>query len=351
MPTPISRFWRSLESVVGLSAVRAEWGWLLGDELPLVQTAKLLRPTGALATAYPREPGSAFSLLPYRVVHHGEDDYVGVCPDGGESMRLTREQLVLWEVDLRRLAGQLAASISVSAAFEAEVLPFTSRVGAYAVGGTAVPIYLTAALERSQLTSAALGLAALHEPCVLLAPTRRRLAEECHSTFRARRMCFAALDELLLIVEGTGQFVTARPLGQLLAEQRCVVAQGGEVLPASRPDGCYGPRTVVYLGREHICDLTKAEMAFLDLALKEQDIDVHRMMHPKEGVVFKTRYVSDDEQKRNRISQFLSRLGKRLSKAKPPLRIHFSLPRGRDYVVRDDPADAPPPADTSLTRE
>jgi hypothetical protein len=214
--------------VVGVSAVEAEWRRLLGEELPHIRSAGLLRRSGTLARAYPREPGSAFSLLPYQVVEHGHDDYVGVCPDGWGNVLLTREQLLLWELDVRRLATEVAAALSVTAAFEADVLPFTSRLGSYAAGGTLVPVYVTLSLGRSTLTAVARALAVMYEPCVLLAPTRRLLGEDCGRVIRMRRMCFAALDELLQLGRDN-RLIAVRPLGQLLTEQRCVqVDRSGE---------------------------------------------------------------------------------------------------------------------------
>lgn len=235
MTRPIRHFWPALESVVGLSAVKAEWAWLLGGELPWALGAGLLACSGEVAGAYPRQPGVSPSPLPYEVVEHGDDEYVGVCPDGWERVPLTREQLTLWEVDRRRLSGAVAAALSVRAAFEPGVLPFTSRVGFYhrgAGGGgggeAATPVYLTLGLEPCHLAAAALGLAAPRAACVLLAPTRRLATEDCYRTCRAGGVCFAALEELLAVAdEASGRFIATRALGPLLAEQRGRAAGAG----------------------------------------------------------------------------------------------------------------------------
>jgi hypothetical protein len=155
MTRPIRNFWPSLESVVGLSAVQAEWARLLGDELPWAVGTRLLRCSGTRAGYYPRGGDAAPSLLPYEVVEHGEDDYVGVCPDGWETVPLTRGQLLLWELDRMRLAEAVAAALSLPKSFEPDVHPFTSRVGTYGSGGGAVPVYLTIGIERDDLTAAA----------------------------------------------------------------------------------------------------------------------------------------------------------------------------------------------------
>lgn len=128
---------------------------------------------------------------------------------------------------------------------------------------------------------------------------------------------------------------------------------GGDRAAGVRPDGVYPPRTIVYRGREHTCDLTDAEAAFLDRALKGGEVDVHELMRPVDGLAFKERYVAN-QAKRNRISQFLSRLQTRLLAARPPLGVGLSLPRGKDYVARDDPTEPPEPTsvdDSWMTRE
>src|SRR6476469_4308901 len=96
----IRHFWQALESMVGPSAVKAEWARLLKDELHWAAATGLIRCSGTLAGAYPRDPDTSASVEPYRVVSHGPDDNVGVCPDGWGTVRLSREQLLLWEVDL-----------------------------------------------------------------------------------------------------------------------------------------------------------------------------------------------------------------------------------------------------------
>jgi hypothetical protein len=222
----ISKFWPALEAVVGIAAVKVQWAWLLNEELSGALATQLLVCNGSVSRVYPREPGKSPSPLPYDVVEHANGQFVGVCPDGWDTVPLTHEQLLMWELDRQRLSDAVAAALNVSCCFEANVLPFTSRVGTYKTSaGLTVPVYLTIGLERAHLTSAAQRLAALHEPCILLAPTRELLAEECYSTLRARRLCFVALCEIFNAGESGGRFVATRTLTQLLIEQRCLSAE------------------------------------------------------------------------------------------------------------------------------
>lgn len=105
---------------------------------------------------------------------------------------------------------------------------------------------------------------------------------------------------------------------------------------SQRPDGFYPPRTVVWHGQPHECDLTKGQMAFLQLGLHNIEIDVCMLMHQKTGTVWKERYMHSQSQ-RDKISQYLSRLNKQFLAARPPLDIEFSLRRGADFVSRTEP--------------
>lgn len=51
MAKAISLFWPALETVAGQSAVLAEWGWLLKDELRWAVSRGLLVSSGELAGA------------------------------------------------------------------------------------------------------------------------------------------------------------------------------------------------------------------------------------------------------------------------------------------------------------
>lgn len=117
-----------------------------------------------------------------------------------------------------------------------------------------------------------------------------------------------------------------------------------------RPDGFYAPCTIVWRGIEHRCEVTKNEMAFLELGLRQSEIDVNLLMHAKSGLLWNTRYINS-KKNRDTISKFLSRLGSRLSSANPALGISFSLLRGRDYILRTDPVQptTKTPTDTSRT--
>lgn len=105
-------------------------------------------------------------------------------------------------------------------------------------------------------------------------------------------------------------------------------------------DAVVSPRKIIYGGREHACDFTAAETAFLAAYLAVKEIDVHQIMHTGKDPVIKGRYQPVEKQ-RNRVHQFLSRLNTKLADAHVPL--VYSLPRGRDTIVQESP---PSPANS-----
>lgn len=108
-----------------------------------------------------------------------------------------------------------------------------------------------------------------------------------------------------------------------------------QVSPPVRADGAYAPSKVVFLGREHECELSKREMTFINVALKDKDVDIHTLMHPKNGILWKQRYVAK-KHNRDIISKFLSRLNKKLLFARPQLGFTFTLLRNQAYIHRED---------------
>jgi 7-cyano-7-deazaguanine synthase in queuosine biosynthesis len=108
----------------------------------------------------------------------------------------------------------------------------------------------------------------------------------------------------------------------------------------SRPDGLCSHRELVWGGIEHDCELTKKQMNFLAVVIETKETDIARLMHRTKGAVWKEQFL-DTKKKRDKISQFLCRLNARLSEAKPPLGISFSLRRHAQVISRNDPEPAP----------
>lgn len=107
-----------------------------------------------------------------------------------------------------------------------------------------------------------------------------------------------------------------------------------------RPDGVYPPRTIVVRGREYKCDLNKREMAFLGMALRDEEVELGRLIHRGLDAVWKQSF-ANTRTTRNKVTQFLSRLNRKLAAAVPAFPFFFSLPRGRASVTRTGSPDTP----------
>jgi len=106
-------------------------------------------------------------------------------------------------------------------------------------------------------------------------------------------------------------------------------------VPEDRPDGVLPPRTVVVCGCEYQCkaDLKADEMRFLEIALRDEEVELGRLIHRGADALWKETFLNT-RKTRNKVHQFLSRLNKKLADASPQSPFFFSLPRGRSTIVR-----------------
>lgn len=151
----------------------------------------------------------------------------------------------------------------------------------------------------------------------------------------------AAIDSLL---EGRGVPHDATPDGSTVA-----VDSLGTDGPRFRP-----PRTIVFRGVEHDCpSLTRQQIAFLRVAMPNIETRAEDLMHRGTGAVWQQTYTGTQTQ-RDRISQLISRVNRKLSECSPPLGIAFSLRSGENFISRLDPQPAGMahvPADNPLTKD
>jgi hypothetical protein len=175
-----SPFWQAVESVEGLSAVQAEWRHVLATDWTWAKV--LLRPTGEVAAWYPRlderYDDPTWPTRGYDVVCHDEDgdDYVGVCPDGSDNIKLTRAQLAVYALDLETLARWIAAALTlIPDVAEMDGPCRTCRVGTVSgPGQRAVVVYMLIATTPSILHAAVADLCLRHtQPLLVLTPTTR----------------------------------------------------------------------------------------------------------------------------------------------------------------------------------
>lgn len=202
--------WEVLESLPGPAAVEAQWRRFLKQGLDFLRP--LLTPGQERARSYPRLDGPEWAL-PYRVVEHGPDEYVGVCPDSTETVPLKKRDLVVYELNKDMLCQRIAVALELDTAGQLpRWQPPTAYLGAaVARNGRRTPVYLAVPLSSDSFQAAVSRLVnEVNGPFILLAPTRRWLPRAPTTCFRDGR-AFVALSEALVLISG-GRF---RVMGSL----------------------------------------------------------------------------------------------------------------------------------------
>ncbi|GIW80429.1 MAG: hypothetical protein KatS3mg105_2236 [Gemmatales bacterium] len=200
----LKHFWRAVESLPSLAAVKTEWLACLRGEYHLIKP--FLRPRKDLAFSFPHPNGG----LPYQVIEHGRDDLVGVCQETGETITLTRSQLVVYELDQQRLANQVASALGLAAANR--VVAQDGRLfslGAFRPTGHSVAAFLILPSDAIEVTSGAASLISQGlSPFLLLTPTRRFVTAELDLRLRSLGSANLPLRDAL-VVSDDGQWSIA----------------------------------------------------------------------------------------------------------------------------------------------
>jgi len=196
----VERFWQALEHVPDLAAVQAEWRVLLDDEYDLIRP--LLIPT-------PRLAGSIKSAVPGRCCVHDirrfKGEYLAVCPDGCDTVTLTRADIVIHKLDVPAFCRQLAEALGLEAA-PAEALPHVPKVitiGAYVpYSGRRFTACLAVVGEPDEMRQTVEVLAKDGRPFILLAPTRGAFNRACAEGVNRTQSCVIVLAETLGLDDG-----------------------------------------------------------------------------------------------------------------------------------------------------
>uniref|UniRef100_A0A7C4QNR1 Uncharacterized protein n=1 Tax=Schlesneria paludicola TaxID=360056 RepID=A0A7C4QNR1_9PLAN len=195
--TSLKRFWPAVESLPSLAAVEAEWLAHLRGDYHVIKP--FLRPRKDRASSFPRPDGG----LPYQVVEHGRNDLVGVCQETGETITLSRSQLVVYELDQQRLATQVASALGLGAANR--VGAQDGRVfslGSFRPAGQSVAAFLILPSDSTEVTSGAASLISQGlSPFLLLTPTRRFVTAELDLRLRSLGSANLPLVDALVVAD------------------------------------------------------------------------------------------------------------------------------------------------------
>jgi len=212
---PLTRFWLALERLPGLAAVGPYWRWLIGDDFDLI--SPLLTPARELADSFPRRNGLG---EPYRVIHHGPGDIVGVGEEGEEPIRLSEADLIIYRLEPCSLARCVASVFGIDPdCRQVDGLANTYQVGLYRpLAGFDFPVYHTIQLEEREYRSALESLVArTSSPFLLLAPTTRHHRLVSKTLLTNRNAALLPLADTIQL-GGGGRWERSDVADRLLAE-------------------------------------------------------------------------------------------------------------------------------------
>ncbi len=217
--TTLKRWWRSLESVIGLAEVTRAWEKLLGPEYEPM--AGFLRPSGALAQSVPC-PAEHDCGCAHYVVEHSPDHAVAVCqcePQRCDTFPVAKSDRVIFEVNQSLLGTALASALGIEPEFEKLRDSYmTFRLGTYSpLAGYEFPVFLCIQFDPYELQMAmATLIATLDSPIIVLVPTRDLVNPTVMDMVNRRGCCLLALENFINI-EG-GMLIAHPPLETLLSK-------------------------------------------------------------------------------------------------------------------------------------
>jgi len=232
--SPLKQLWRALEQIPGARAAMIEWQNRLGADLDRVRS--LLIPTDRHAEILPvaNDPYAS-----YRVVRHGDDDIVGVHDGTGETIMLSKKEVLIYRLDHHRLLQGIAVVLGLKLAVEPlEGVSNAYRAGTYRpFAGYAFPAFLVLPLESRDLQAAVECVVSRNpSPFILLTPTGDCLRPACESLLREQKGCSLALSDTIDL-DQRGQWVPSASAQQRLAAflNEIVPQSGGTNQPAFFP--------------------------------------------------------------------------------------------------------------------
>ena len=192
----LKNIWPLLESHSIAARCRRDWQRLIGPEFKLWQDY-LFQPRQALASSYlcsvPKNVGTV-----HRVIHHGGDDYVGVCPAGCPTETLARADIIIYEFHCRKFHEILAREWDIDYRGEPLAdLHNTFMLGTHiARNDRHIPVFITYQGQAEDFLNVAVRLS--HDQgrrFILVSPTRRLFSPACAQILEKSESIFVALAE------------------------------------------------------------------------------------------------------------------------------------------------------------
>lgn len=191
------RLWKCIERLPGLSAPGPGWCALLGEDLYLI--TQYLRPTDRLAQTIP----CAQACTPgcrRRVVCHGPDDCVAICPEGESKYAVAHTDLIIQKLDVPAFGERLGKMLGLSGHVDpVQGLHHTWLLGHYlSRSGTAYPVYLMIQQDPALAQMAVMQLCLCHDaPFALLVPTTSALNDLARRAIESCQSAWIALDKTI----------------------------------------------------------------------------------------------------------------------------------------------------------
>ena len=189
--------WRRLERIEGLSATLPQWRQVLGRSFNAFEP--FLRPTSRRASAVPCSTPCDDACY-RRVVEHSRNDLVGVCIEGLPPISLTPTDVLIYEIDARKVGDALARALHIEPGIEpVGEVPLVWRLGVYAATpANRIPVLLSLCSEPADLHDIAQSLLLLNsDPILLLTMTREACSPRTEALLRQRASLHAPLEELV----------------------------------------------------------------------------------------------------------------------------------------------------------